>query len=247
MDRTFRSGDVELASHLARPPGFARVPGLVLCHGFPGGPGGAATSGVEYPHFADRLAQETGWAVLTFNFRGCGASGGDFSIGGWLDDLRAATDFLDDRSDVASVWLAGSSLGGALAVSVAPEDPRVRGVATLATPASLRDWASNPARLLAHARQVGVVKTAGFPPDEASWAKELGMVDPVAAARKFEGRPLLVMQGDADEVVSPDDARAMADACPTSELRLFHGAGHRLRHDPRAVACLAGWMARQLP
>ena len=29
------------------------------------------------------------------------------------------------------------------------------------------------------------------------------------------------------------------------DLRLIHGAGHRLRHDPRAVAFLLGWMDRQ--
>jgi uncharacterized protein len=29
------------------------------------------------------------------------------------------------------------------------------------------------------------------------------------------------------------------------DLRLLSGAGHRLRHDPRAVAALLGWLGRQ--
>ena len=29
-----------------------------------------------------------------------------------------------------------------------------------------------------------------------------------------------------------------------AELSLFEGAGHRLRHDPRAVAVLLGWLDR---
>ena len=70
MHETFDSDGLKLASHLARPPGFARVPGLVLCHGFPTGPRGGNSSASTYPELAERLARETGWAVLTFNFSG---------------------------------------------------------------------------------------------------------------------------------------------------------------------------------
>jgi putative redox protein len=42
------------------------------------------------------------------------------------------------------------------------------------------------------------------------------------------------------------DARALADAADGQiELRILVGAGHRLRHDPRAIAILLGWMDRQ--
>src|SRR5436305_14319918 len=114
MQQVIESGGLRLAGWLAQPdtPPATRPPGLVLCHGFPAGPGGAATSGQTYPELADRLAADTGWAVLTFNFRGTGASEGDFSLGGWLDDLRAAIDHLLDTGDVSDVWLAGSSTGG---------------------------------------------------------------------------------------------------------------------------------------
>jgi putative redox protein len=37
----------------------------------------------------------------------------------------------------------------------------------------------------------------------------------------------------------------MADAHGSAELRVFDGAGHRLRHDPRAIAVLLGWLDRQ--
>ena len=43
------------------------------------------------------------------------------------------------------------------------------------------------------------------------------------------------------------DARALADAADGEvELRILSGAGHRLRHDPRAIAVLLGWLDRQL-
>jgi hypothetical protein len=37
----------------------------------------------------------------------------------------------------------------------------------------------------------------------------------------------------------------LADAHGDAELRIISGAGHELRHDPRAVAVLLGWLARQ--
>jgi len=46
-------------------------------------------------------------------------------------------------------------------------------------------------------------------------------------------------------VVPSLDARAIADAHGTAELRIIDGAGHHLRHDPRAVALLLGWLDRQ--
>jgi hypothetical protein len=41
------------------------------------------------------------------------------------------------------------------------------------------------------------------------------------------------------------DARALADCHGDASLRIIQGAGHRLRHDPRAIAVLLGWLERQ--
>jgi hypothetical protein len=39
----------------------------------------------------------------------------------------------------------------------------------------------------------------------------------------------------------------LADAADGEvELRILAAAGHRLRHDPRAIAVLLGWLDRQL-
>ena len=48
-----------------------------------------------------------------------------------------------------------------------------------------------------------------------------------------------------DEAVPPFDARVLADAHGSAELRMINGAGHELLHDPRAVAVLLGWLDRQ--
>ncbi len=248
MEPTIVSAGLRLAAHLARPgkPTSEPPPGLILCHGFPAGPGGAATSGQTYPELADHLAAEAGWAVLTFNFRGTGASEGNFSLGGWLDDLRAAIDHLGESGEVCGVWVAGSSTGGALAICEAAEDERVRGVATLAAPATFSNWAADPDAFLAHARAIGVITDPDHPRDLAAWARELAEIRPLSVIGKIPPRPLLLVHGSDDETVPLDDARALADAAGEAvELRLVTSAGHRLRHDPRAVAVLLGWLERQ--
>jgi putative redox protein len=217
----------------------------VLCHGFPTGPRGAITSATTFPELAERIARETGCATLAFNCRGTGGSEGDFSVGGWLEDIRAAVAELDTRADVNGVWLVGVAEGGALAVTVAADNADIRGVATLAAPLTLREWARETARLLEYARRVGMVRTATFPDAMSEWSREVAAIDAGAAARRLPPRPLFVLHGSDDEVVPLEEARQLADAAaPTSELRIVQAAGHELRHDPRAIAALLGWLDR---
>ena len=95
---------------------------------------------------------------------------------------------------------------------------------------------------------MGMIRTEGFPTDATGWVRDIGRIDAVAAAHRLDRRPLLVLHGVEDAEVPLDDARALANAGrPNSELRVVQGAGHRLRHDPRAIATLLGWLARQVP
>ena len=248
MDTVMMSGGVRLAAHVARPSAASAAPGrpgLVLCHGFPSGPKSARSSGQTYPELAERLAADAGWTVLTFNFRGTGDSEGDFSIGGWLDDLRSAVDHLLASGAGDGVWLAGASTGGSLAICAAGEDDRVRGVAALSARADFDDWASNPRRFLDHAREIGVIRSSSFPRDVDAWIREVKETRPLSLVAKLAPRPLLLVQGSDDDVVPSIDARALADCHGSAELRIITGAGHRLRHDPRAVAVLLGWLERQ--
>src|SRR6185295_15940073 len=112
-------------------------------------------------------------------------SPGDFSVDGWLADVAAATRRLDEDDVVDGVCLAGVDTGGTLAICHAARDPRVRGVALLAAPASLRSWVRDPEAFLAHARAIGVVKSKGFPPDPAAWASAIAALDPLAAAARL--------------------------------------------------------------
>jgi putative redox protein len=245
MDYTFDSGDLQLSGHLSEPSGaVADAPGLVLCHGFPTRGRESPQSGKSFPELADRIAAELGWVVLTMNFRGCGKADGDFSLQGWLDDVHAAVDHVESLG-VAGTWVCGFGTGGSLALCEGARNPIVRGVAAMAAAADFEDWARHPRRLLLHARQTGVIRDPDFPPAFDRWAAELKEVRPLRAARDLAPRPLLVVHGDSDDLTPLEDGRAIAGAHGSAELRLINGAGHELRHDPRAVAVLLGWMARQ--
>ncbi len=250
VETRIESDGPALEAYLARPPGgVGGGPvrhGLVLCHGFPAEAEGSATAAQSYPELADRLAGEAGWAVLAFRFRGTAGSEGDFSLGGWLSDVRRAAEYLLAAGDVDGVWLAGFSTGGALALCAAGEDERVRGVAAFAAPAHFGRWASDPQGFLEHARAIGVIRTEGFPDSFEDWSRELGEIRPVALVSKVPPRPVLLVHGTEDDTVPVPDARALADAAEGQvELRLITGAGHRLRHDPRAIAVLLGWLEGQ--
>jgi len=221
------------------------VPGVVIAHGFPVGPAAGADPMITHSELADRVANEMGWCALAYAARGCGDSQGDFSLSGWLADLEAAAAYLRDLPEVSGVWLVGFGTGGALAVAAAGQCDWIRGVAAVAAPADFHDWAAHPRRLIEHARQLGIIRRADFPEAVDRWAsalRKLAAADTVAA---MSSRPLLVLHGSDDDVVPVFDARVLADAHGDAELRIIDGAGHHLRHDPRAVAVLLGWLDRQ--
>ena len=122
----------------------------------------------------------------------------------------------------------------------------MRGVAAFAAPADFGDRAIDARRFVAQARSLGIIRDRDFPSDLDAWARELREVRPLGLIGKLPPGPILLVHGANDEVVPLIDARALADAADgQAELRVLVGAGHRLRHDPRAIAILLGWMDRQ--
>lgn len=242
------SGDGELITvHVAEPrtaPG-TWVPAVVISHGFPSGPGVGSDPGRTFPELADRIATEMGWYAVALSARGCGTSEGQFSLGAWLEDQLAAAAFVRAQPDIGGVWLVGFGTGGALAVCAAARDPQIHGVAALGAPADFDDWARHPRRLLQYARDQGIVTRRDFPESVDVWSRELRELRAVACVGEVAPRPMLVVHGADDDLVPVFDSRVVADAHGEADLRLIEGAGHQLRHDPRAVATLLGWLDRQ--
>lgn len=246
MNGSFLSGGLHLARYLAEPSGKSgALPAMVLCHGFPSGGIDSRQSGGTFPELAEQVASEIGWNAMTFTFRGCGTSEGDFSMQGWVDDLRAAISHVVAETSPSGIWLVGNNTGGSLALCVAADDPRVNGCALLGARADFDDWAEQPRRFLEHAREIGTIQHPGFPSSTQEWGRELRRFRPADAARRFAPRSLFLMHGSDDEIVPTADSRVLAEAHGSAELQIISGAGHRLRHDPRAMAILLGWLDRQ--
>lgn len=246
VEHRFFSEGIELDGELNTPLRAAEpTPTLILCHGYPDPTVGSVSAGLDLSELGSRIASTMGWRVFTFRFRGCGFSGGNFSLGGWRNDILAAVDHVASSVGTESVWLAGFGTGGGLCVSAAALlSGRVEGVATMGAPAEFDDWATHTRRLLQHSRKLGVIRDADYPGPGDGWSEQLRAIRPVDDAALIRSLPMLVLHGSDDESVPVFDARVLADAHGTAELRIIAGAGHGLRYDPRVVAILLGWLDR---
>ena len=119
-------------------------------------------------------------------------------------------------------------------------------MAALGAPADFKDWANHPRRLVQHAREIGAIHHADFPPSHRrSGPAGSTTSSPPTTPAAVAPRPLLVLHGSDDESVPSFDARVLGDGHGAAELRIISGAAHDLRHDPRAVAILLGWLDRE--
>ena len=247
------SGGIPLASLLFTPEEAGPHPGLVLCHGMPAGPRpdpGAPTppdADPGYPALAELFAWE-GFATLIFNFRGTGESGGDFHPLGWAQDLEAVLSWLQrvPKVDATRIALLGSSLGAAVAIYVAAHRQEVAGLVAFASPAVMGPR-PQPAESVKRLRELGVIRDPRFPTSLEAWNREYQSLSPVEWIGKVAPRPLLLLHGDADDVVAPQNAYSLLEkAGEPKELRILPEARHRFRHEDAAISIALEWLKEKL-
>ena len=86
---------------------------------------------------AAKALAESGFETLRFNFRGVGASTGEYDEGrGECDDARVALDFLlADQPQAREVIIAGFSFGSIVGLNVGCPDARVHKLSAIGAPA----------------------------------------------------------------------------------------------------------------
>ncbi len=131
---TFKSGILNLAGHVYRPPGKAnqsRTPGIVMV--------GPISSVKEQtlPHYAERFA-DAGYTVLTFDSRSFGESEGQprfhYDPNQVIEDYCNAVSYARTIGgiDPERIAVVGVCMGGGYAVSVGARDKRIKAVASIA-------------------------------------------------------------------------------------------------------------------
>lgn len=220
-DVVFPSRDGLRLSGWMLPAPEARA-GIVLCHG-------SHSNRAEMLFWA-RMLRRRGYHLLLFDFRTRGRSEGKrFSIGYYeIQDLEGALDYLLSRPEMAGlpVGVFGLSMGGAVALMTAAKDSRIAAVATHGAYARLDRAIAQRGRLL-----LGPLGPLLSVP--ATW---WGMrwlpvkperVSPMEVMAQIAPRPVLVMHGARDRIVSPDDARALYRAAKApKELLILPRSWH---------------------
>lgn len=234
------SGQLYLPGEEARIP----YPAICVCHGIPTHTPDPGDGG--YPLLAEKLCRE-GFAVLIFNFRGTGASSGNFDILGWTRDLKTAIDYLWALPEVnrSHLSLLGFSAGAAVSVYVASQDKRVSSVAACACLAefALVTEADNPQSVINHFRSIGIIRDKDFPQSIEGWLSGFKLVSPIKSIAGIAPRPLLLVHSRQDEVVPVSHAyRLYEEAGEPKQIVILDGAEHRLRQNDKAMTIVIDWL-----
>jgi fermentation-respiration switch protein FrsA (DUF1100 family) len=238
---------IAISGQLYLPSGKAPYSTVCVCHGIPASPPEQKKNG--YPLLAEKICRE-GFAVLIFNFRGTGASGGNLDIIGWTRDLRAAIDHLWNLPEVdkshLSLW--GFSGGAAVSIYVAAQDSRISSVAACACPADF-DFITEvdePQAMIDHFRRIGTIRDRNFPESAEEWLNGFRLIRPIDHVAKIARRPLLLVHGDKDETVGVSHAHRLYEkAGEPKQIIIIESAGHRLRQDERTINIVIEWLKSQ--
>ncbi|PHX66264.1 MAG: hypothetical protein CK550_00505 [Gemmatimonadetes bacterium] len=247
-----------LAGTLTRPKGAAKMPAVVTISG--SGPQDRDSRISIVPNYApfrdiaDTLGRR-GIAVLRVDDRGVGASGGAASRANatsadFADDVASAVAYLRARRDIdgTRIALAGHSEGGLIAPLVAAKDPTVRAIALLAGPAYngrrilefQNENAIKAATQLTETQRDSIRRTVPKGLDSLSaantWMGFFMKTEPSAALRRVK-QPTLVLQGDTDQQVTPEQADSIATILKGSgntrvTVRHFPATNHLFLVDP---------------
>ena len=170
------------------------APLALLLHGIPG---------AEKNHDLAQHLRAAGWHVLVLHFSGAWGSGGNYDIGGQVNDTLAALDYLlsDDapaKVDAARVAVVGFSLGSRAALLSAAADERIGAVVSIAGFCDFSEAMLGPDFLNACAPFLTGMTAESL---AGQWMALGDGLQPLEALAKIAPRPVLILHGTEDEIV----------------------------------------------
>ena len=211
-------------------------PTAIVLHGIPG---------IEKNADIVYALRDRGWNALIFHYRGSWGSGGKYTLAGIPSDVSAALNtVLNDGSynvDAERIALVGHSLGGWAAIVSAARNARVKAVVTIGGISDMRSWSLTPEEATGMAHFLN--HTSGN--EILSQIRALGQTrNPVDVVENVGMLPILIVHGDADEMVPIEQARLLLDRSNrTAELVVIEGADHAFsRHRRQMVETVVNWL-----
>lgn len=231
---SFRNSRGDRLSGVLHHPSEPRVTGsVILCHGM------ESDKNSEKLIFLSQALAGRGILTLRFDFAYVGQSSGkfeDITYAGEVEDLSAAYALMHSRQ-TGKIAILGSSMGGTVALLFAAQEPAVAALVTVAAPVHPENF---PKRILAP-EQLRQWRERGFTIYNRqrlniSLLEDLEKINVPDAARKIRC-PVLILHGDADEVVPVDEAYELHACLANSKcLSIRRGADHRFS-DPADMQC----------
>lgn len=201
---------------------------MIICHGFRG----AKENSGKLALFAERL-NSIGCGVLAFDFSGSGSSDGEFrnvTLSGQARDLQRVIDYTCDQYSLP-IYLLGRSFGGSTVLAAGAGDPRVRGFIIWSAPVYLHKtfaaMMTSAYDELSRGQNVVINDESGSFMLGPELIRDFDRHDMDDYLQQIGSRPILVIHGQDDETVDPENAWHIAEKAANARLHIVSGADHR--------------------
>lgn len=235
-----------LSGVLRHPPTSASRGAVILCHGME-----SDKNSEKLIYLSEALASR-GILALRFDFSFVGESSAkfeDITYSGEVEDLGAAYAFVQNR-DPGKIAILGSSMGGSVALLFAAEEPAVAALVTVAAPVHPEQF---PRRILTP-KQIDQWRNQGFTLYHGqrlnvSLLHDLEKINVCEAVKRITC-PVLIVHGDADELVPVKEAHELHGCLNhLKHLLVLRGGDHRLSNPAimqRAIAEALDWLTKHV-
>lgn len=236
---------IELCAVLERPD-QERCPLVIVLHGF--------TSSKDRAHTvsACEAMREAGFATLRFDLYGHGESGGEFrnhTLYKWISNTLVMIDYARSLDFATDIYLSGHSQGGLVATLVGGMCPDLVKGLILRAPAFMIPRCARQGSLLGFdfdslhiPEKMRVMKGLTLSGTYIRVAQTIHVED---AIDRFRG-PVLLLHGDADDVVPLEDSIGAARQFHNCRLAVIPGETHHYDRFPEKMkTIIREWMIEQ--